>query len=97
MADRFENGSAANDTGGIQGGPNEHGFDPMNKGSYQGGDLNGQALVSGPQAEVAAAQEGFVCSWPLPDAGLSGSDIHAVANVRWHAKRRGMPPGVRCC
>ncbi len=41
MADRFENGSTANDTGGIQGGPNEHGFDPMNKGFYQGGDLKG--------------------------------------------------------
>jgi alpha-amylase len=41
MADRFENGSTANDTGGIQGGPNEHGFDPTSKGFYQGGDLNG--------------------------------------------------------
>jgi alpha-amylase len=41
MADRFENGSTANDTGGIQGGPNEHGFIPTNKGFYQGGDLNG--------------------------------------------------------
>jgi alpha-amylase len=41
MADRFENGSTANDTGGIQGGPNEHGFDPTSKGFYQGGDLKG--------------------------------------------------------
>jgi alpha-amylase len=41
MADRFENGSTANDTGGIPGGPHEHGFDPTNKGFYQGGDLNG--------------------------------------------------------
>jgi alpha-amylase len=41
MADRFENGSTANDTGGIQGGPNQHGFDPTNKGFYQGGDLKG--------------------------------------------------------
>ena len=41
MADRFENGSTANDTGGIQGGPNEHGFDPTNKAFYQGGDLKG--------------------------------------------------------
>ncbi len=41
MADRFENGSTANDTGGIQGGPNQHGFDQTNKGFYQGGDLKG--------------------------------------------------------
>jgi alpha-amylase len=41
MADRFENGTAANDTGGISGGPMEHGFDPTNKGFYNGGDLNG--------------------------------------------------------
>ncbi|HET9779574.1 MAG TPA: alpha-amylase family glycosyl hydrolase [Propionibacteriaceae bacterium] len=41
MADRFANGSTANDTGGIQGGPNQHGFDPKNKGFYQGGDLKG--------------------------------------------------------
>jgi len=41
MADRFANGSAANDTGGISGGANQHGFDPTNKGFYQGGDLKG--------------------------------------------------------
>ena len=41
MADRFEKGSTANDTGGIPGGPQEHGFDPTKRGFYQGGDLNG--------------------------------------------------------
>ena len=41
MADRFENGSTANDTGGISGGPNEHGFDPTHRGFYNGGDLKG--------------------------------------------------------
>jgi glycosidase len=41
MADRFANGRTANDTGGIAGGPNQHGFDPTNKGFYQGGDLKG--------------------------------------------------------
>src|SRR5215204_502439 len=41
MADRFENGTTDNDTGGIAGGPNQHGFDPTNKGFYNGGDLNG--------------------------------------------------------
>jgi glycosidase len=41
MADRFENGTTANDTGGIAGGPSEHGFDPTSKGYYNGGDLVG--------------------------------------------------------
>jgi len=41
MADRFENGSAANDTGGISGDRLQHGFDPTDKGFYQGGDLKG--------------------------------------------------------
>jgi alpha-amylase len=41
MADRFANGSTANDTGGIPGGRDQHGFDPTNKAFYQGGDLKG--------------------------------------------------------
>ena len=41
MADRFENGDTDNDKGGISGGVNDHGFDPTNKGFYQGGDLKG--------------------------------------------------------
>src|SRR4029450_425535 len=41
MADRFANGSTSNDTGGIPGGRDQHGFDPTNKGFYQGGDLKG--------------------------------------------------------
>ena len=42
MADRFENGGTANDTRRDLGRPAcEHGFDPTNKGFYQGGDLKG--------------------------------------------------------
>src|ERR687898_424422 len=41
MADRFENGTTDNDTGGIAGGRDQHGFDPTNKGFYNGGDLKG--------------------------------------------------------
>ena len=41
LPDRFENGSADNDTGGFPGGPLQHGFDPTAKGFYQGGDLVG--------------------------------------------------------
>jgi glycosidase len=41
MADRFENGDPANDTGGIEGVRLDHGFDPTHKGFYHGGDLRG--------------------------------------------------------
>ncbi|MEL6688071.1 MAG: alpha-amylase family glycosyl hydrolase, partial [Pseudomonadota bacterium] len=41
LPDRFENGDPSNDTGGFEGGPLQHGFDPTHKGFYQGGDLKG--------------------------------------------------------
>src|SRR6478609_11660716 len=41
MADRFANGSTANDKGGLTGGPLSTGFDPTAKGFYHGGDLKG--------------------------------------------------------
>ncbi|MGH8937815.1 MAG: alpha-amylase family glycosyl hydrolase, partial [Actinomycetes bacterium] len=41
MADRFENGDAGNDTGGIPGDRLQHGFDPTARGFYNGGDLAG--------------------------------------------------------
>ncbi|MGB0513408.1 MAG: alpha-amylase family glycosyl hydrolase [Wenzhouxiangellaceae bacterium] len=41
MPDRFANGDPANDTGGIEGGRAQHGFDPTHKGFYHGGDLVG--------------------------------------------------------
>ncbi|TSE17189.1 alpha-amylase [Arthrobacter sp. KBS0703] len=41
MADRFSNGNAANDDGGLGPDPMVSGFDPQRKGFYNGGDLNG--------------------------------------------------------
>lgn len=41
MPDRFANGSTANDTGGIPGGPEENGYDPTRTGYFQGGDFPG--------------------------------------------------------
>jgi len=41
LTDRFANGSAANDTGGIAGGPDASGFDPTRISHYHGGDLVG--------------------------------------------------------
>ncbi len=43
LPDRFENGDATNDTGGLSGGPLQTGFDPAHKGFYHGGDLAGLA------------------------------------------------------
>ena len=41
MADRFANGTTANDAGGLTGGRLETGLDPTDKGFYHGGDLAG--------------------------------------------------------
>ncbi len=41
MTDRFENGAPENDTGGITGGPLDHGFLPEDTGFYHGGDVVG--------------------------------------------------------
>jgi len=43
MADRFANGSTANDQGGLTGSRLETGYDPTDKGFYHGGDLAGVA------------------------------------------------------
>lgn len=41
MTDRFENADASNDTGGLSGDALSTGFDPTNKGFYNGGDIAG--------------------------------------------------------
>ncbi|MBP1233811.1 glycosidase [Arthrobacter sp. PvP102] len=41
MADRFSNGSSANDDGGLGSDPMLSGYDPTKKGFYNGGDLKG--------------------------------------------------------
>ncbi|WP_225798820.1 pullulanase-type alpha-1,6-glucosidase [Streptomyces sp. NK15101] len=41
LPDRFANGDASNDRGGLTGSRTETGFDPADKGFYQGGDLKG--------------------------------------------------------
>jgi len=41
LPDRFENGDAANDRGGIKGDRLKSGYDPAAKGFYHGGDLKG--------------------------------------------------------
>ncbi|GHH34263.1 pullulanase-type alpha-1,6-glucosidase [Streptomyces candidus] len=41
LPDRFANGDPKNDRGGLTGTRLDHGFDPVDKGFYQGGDLKG--------------------------------------------------------
>jgi len=41
LPDRFENGDASNDLGGLSGGRLHTGFDPAHKGFFHGGDLKG--------------------------------------------------------
>ncbi|MER5312109.1 pullulanase-type alpha-1,6-glucosidase [Streptomyces sp. NPDC002773] len=41
LPDRFANGDTANDRGGLTGSRTQTGFDPTDKGFYQGGDLKG--------------------------------------------------------
>jgi neopullulanase len=41
LPDRFANGDASNDKGGLTGDKMQTGFDPTHKGFYQGGDLKG--------------------------------------------------------
>ncbi|MFK4850082.1 pullulanase-type alpha-1,6-glucosidase [Microbacterium sp. ZW T6_19] len=41
MTDRFANGDTSNDTGGLEGDRLTTGFDPADKGFYQGGDIAG--------------------------------------------------------
>lgn len=41
VTDRFANGDASNDKGGLKGGPEQTGFDPADIGMFQGGDFQG--------------------------------------------------------
>ena len=41
LTDRFADGDPANNTGGIEGGRLDHGYDPTHSGFYHGGDLQG--------------------------------------------------------
>ncbi len=61
LADRFNNADPGNDTGGIPGGPSEHGHDPTHKSFYHGGDLKGL------QAKLKYLQKmGITAIWMAP-------------------------------
>src|SRR5262245_63140204 len=61
MPDRFANGKADNDTGGISGGVAQSGFDPAGAYSFHGGDL------AGIQAKLDYLQHlGITSIWMTP-------------------------------
>jgi glycosidase len=72
MPDRYANGDAANDTGGLSGPTGVTGFDPADTGYYHGGDLKG--LAGGLQR---IKDLGFTALWITPvlkqDAVENGS------------------------
>jgi pullulanase-type alpha-1,6-glucosidase len=86
LPDRFHNGSLANDTGGIGGGPTSHGFLPSEKGYYHGGDL------AGLRAKLPYLQElGVGAIWmtpifknkPLQDDSSSLNGVSAGYHGYW--------------
>ncbi len=87
MPDRFENGDPSNDTGGIDGGPLEHGFEPTRRGYHHGGDLAGLTARLPYIAELGMGAiwitSPFVNRWVQGDGTLDGSSssYHGYWNV----------------
>ena len=46
LTDRFKDGDPTNNTGGIPGGPTDHGYDPTDISYYHGGDLSGLSAAA---------------------------------------------------
>ncbi|HEY6962533.1 MAG TPA: alpha-amylase family glycosyl hydrolase [Gaiellaceae bacterium] len=61
MPDRYENGDASNDTGGLSGSTGVTGFDPSDPGYYHGGDLKGFA-----ERLQRIKELGFTALWITP-------------------------------
>ncbi|MEM7274823.1 MAG: alpha-amylase family glycosyl hydrolase [Actinomycetota bacterium] len=89
MTDRFENGDSSNDTGGLAGGPLEHGFLPTDRGFHHGGDLAGLIARLDYIAEM-----GFGAIWITPpfanrfvqgDGTIEGSSssYHGYWQIDW--------------
>ena len=95
MADRFANGSTANDRGGLTGDRLATGYDPADKGFYHGGDLQGgdrQArLHQGPRDHLdlvdAVVQEpsgaGHAGRTPAPATTATGSPTSPRSTRTW--------------
>ena len=89
MPDRFANGDRGNDTGGIDGGPLDHGFLPEDTGYFQGGDLIGLA-----DRLPYLADLGMTALWITPpftnravqglgEVGNSSAGYHGYWQIDW--------------
>ena len=67
MTDRFADGDASNNTGGLQGDSLTTGYDPTKRMFYQGGDLAARE-EQGPFSVHAAIHSDHVARDPLPNA-----------------------------
>ncbi len=84
LPDRFEDGSTANNTGGIPGDRLDHGFDPVDKGFFHGGDLAGLT------AKLDYLEDmGITSIWMTPvfknnPVQGSGADVSAGYHGYWY-------------
>jgi glycosidase len=71
MPDRYANGDASNDQGGLAGGPGTTGFDPTSPAYYHGGDLKGLVgTCTDPVHGLARIKNlGFTAIWITPPFG----------------------------
>ena len=89
MPDRFANGDPSNDTGGIAGGPLDHGFLPTDKAFHHGGDLAGLTerldYIAGLGATAIWITPPFTNNVVQGDGTLDGSSssYHGYWQVDW--------------
>ena len=87
MPDRFENGDPTNDTGGIDGGPLDHGFLPTDRGYHHGGDLAGLTArlpyIADLGMESIWITSPFTNRWVQGDGTVEGSSssYHGYWNI----------------
>ncbi len=89
MPDRFANGDPSNDTGGIDGGPLDHGYLPEDKGFHHGGDLVGLTnrldYIEGLGATAIWITPPFTNRFVQGDGTIEGSSssYHGYWQIDW--------------
>ncbi len=83
MADRFANGSTANDRGGLTGDRLATGFDPTDKGFFHGGDLAGLTGKLDYLAGLGTSAIWLTPSFKNRPVQGSGSDVSAGYHGYW--------------
>jgi pullulanase-type alpha-1,6-glucosidase len=85
MADRFENGDTGNDTGGVPASEGRlvHGFDPVDKGFYHGGDITGITERLEYLEEMGVTSIWMTPSFKNRPVQGSGADVSAGYHGYW--------------